>query len=226
MLKHFHCLKKIPGQNLGIFFLGCSLIIISNFTSVHSGQTKKYLIAPPQGIERLSFGFQEVMADTLWIRAIQDFDYCDQPITAKLCKGQSWLYQMLDVTTGLSPHFRMPYATGAVALSVIITDVDGASKLFDKGVAAFPKDWSIAYRAAYHYLYEVQNKKRSAELLLQASENGGPEWLRSLASRLYVDSGNTELAEALLRDMIQQKADPELIKRMQQKIDSIKKNRQ
>lgn len=213
---------KMPGISLGVFVFAILLIGYSKHFMQPLVPAQKNLIAPPQGLEHFSFGFQETIADSLWIRSIQDFDYCDQPMTAKQCKGNSWLYQMLDVTTSLSPRFRMPYATGALALTILITDVDGATKLFDKGVEAFPNDWPIAYRAAYHYLYEVDDKKHAADLLLRAAKNGGPKWLPSLANRLYVDTGNTELAEALLRDMIQQNADPQLIKRIEEKIDSTK----
>ncbi len=115
---------------------------------------------------------------------------------------------------------------GGLALSVLVSDINGASKIFDKGVKAFPHDWNLLYKAGYHYLYEVKDKKRAAELLLQSFQNGGPFWLASLANRLYVDSGDTAAAEALIQQMIREEKDPQLIKRMQQKLDSIKKKSQ
>ncbi|KYG63039.1 hypothetical protein AZI87_16340 [Bdellovibrio bacteriovorus] len=162
------------------------------------------------------------MADLFWIRAVQDFDYCDQQIAQNVCRNNSWLYSMLDTITNLAPKFRIPYAAGALALTVIITDVDGATKIFEKGVKEFPNDWRISYRAAYHYLYEVKDNKRAAELLIQAGKNGAPPWVFTLAGRLYSDSGNMELAEALLQEMKDTQQDPTLIKRLQDKIDSMK----
>lgn len=219
--KHSLVQAKISGLLLGVFaFLSISL------SQIHSSQNinvPKNLIPPPLMVERISFGYQEVIADLFWIRAIQDLDYCDKPIAEKVCRNNSWLFQMLDAVTNLSPQFRIPYAAGALALTIIITDIDGATKIFDKGVKAFPKDWPILYRAAYHYLYEVKDKKRAAELLIQAGQNGAPPWVFSLAGRLYSDSGNLELAESLLEEMIQTKQDPSLIKRLQDKINSMKK---
>ncbi|MFM6926923.1 MAG: hypothetical protein ACKOX6_00575, partial [Bdellovibrio sp.] len=132
------------------------------------------------------------------------------------------LYKMLDSITNLSPHFRMPYATGGLALSVIISDIEGATKIFDKGAQAFSHDWPILYRAAYHYLYEVNDKKRAAELLIQAGKNGAPQWVFTLAGRLYSDSGNLDLAKALLQEMKNSKQDPTLIERLEKKIESMK----
>ncbi|MGZ3784200.1 MAG: tetratricopeptide repeat protein [Bdellovibrio sp.] len=184
---------------------------------------QRVMVSPPALLEKFSFGYQEVIADILWIRAIQDFDYCEMKISTSVCKSNSWLFKMIDTVTNLSPQFRIPYAAGGLALTIIISDIDGATKIFEKGVKAFPKDWPILYRAAYHYLYEVKDKKRAAELLIQAGQNGAPPWVFSLAGRLYSDSGYIELAQSLLNEMIQTKQDPGLIKRLEDKINSMKK---
>ncbi|MEK2644826.1 tetratricopeptide repeat protein [Bdellovibrio sp. BCCA] len=212
--------NKIPSIVLGIFSL--LLIFLSNSLRENEGARSRHLIAPPPQLEKFSFGFQESIADLIWIRAIQDFDYCEAEITERTCQNNSWLYKMLNTVTNLSPNFRAPYASGALALTVIITDIDGATKIFDKGVQAFPHDWPILYRAAYHYLYEVKDKKRAAELLIQAGEHGAPSWVFTLAGRLYSDAGQMELAEKLLREMIRNEQDPTLIKRLQDKINSMK----
>ncbi len=217
-------IQKIPSLVLGIFAIG---LIVS--TSVRFSATRKIErkpIAPPPYIERMSFGFQEVTADVLWIRTIQDFDYCDQRIAAKICANNSWLYKMLDAVTNLSPHFRTPYAAGALALTVLISDIEGATKIFDKGVKEFPQDWPILYRAAYHYLYEVKDKKRAAELLIQAGQNGAPPWVFSLAGRLYSDSGHLDLAQSLLAEMKRTNQDPVIIQRLEDKIESLKSSAQ
>lgn len=211
---------KIPSVLLGIFAL--AVLIFSQFFAASSLKKERALIAPPPNLQHFTFGYSESMADLFWIRAVQDFDYCDQQIAQNVCRNNSWLYSMLDTITNLAPKFRIPYAAGALALTVIITDVDGATKIFEKGVKEFPNDWRISYRAAYHYLYEVKDNKRAAELLIQAGKNGAPSWVFTLAGRLYSDSGNMELAEALLQEMKDTQQDPTLIKRLQDKIDSMK----
>lgn len=213
--------NKIPSLVLGIFsFL---LIAVTQTSKVATQKPAPTFIAPPEQLERFVFGYQEVVANFLWIRAIQDFDYCDTKLAKHLCQGNSWLYKMLNTVTDLSPHFRMPYASGALALTVIISDYDGATKLFEKGVKAFPKDWPILYRAAYHYLYEVKDTQRAAELLIAAADNGAPPWLYTLAGRLYSDAGHLELAESLLAQMKASGQEDQFVQRLQDKIDSLKK---
>lgn len=189
--------QKTPRILLGVF-----LILLYFWSTKHSvGWTpdRKYS-APPKNLVHLSFGFSEVMADSFWLRSIQDFDYCENQIEKHLCSGQGWLFQILDVTTDLSPKFRMPLAAGPLALSIIISDIEGASKLFDKAALRFPKDWPILYRAAYHSLYEEKNNSKAAGLLIRAAQNGAPQWAYSLAARLYTEDGKRELAERILSE--------------------------
>ncbi len=211
---------KIPSLILGIFAF--TLVLVTQFSYIAPVIPKGSYLAPPPMFEHFTFGYNEIMADSLWIRLLQDLDYCEQTIAENTCKNDSWLYQMVDTVTNLSPKFRVAYAAGGLALTVLITDIDGATKIFDKSVKAFPKDWPILYRAAYHYLYEVKDNKRAAELLIQAAENGAPPWTRTLAGRLYSDSGNIDLAERLLQDMKDSGQDEYLIKRLEQKIQTIK----
>ncbi|MEK2688121.1 hypothetical protein [Bdellovibrio sp. GT3] len=219
------CLKsKIPSILLGIFAF--VLVVGTQQTAVIPVKNvqAKY-IAPPQMLERFAFGYAEVMADTIWIRAVQDMDYCDE-VSGKvgevsICANDSWLYKMIDTITNLSPKFRAPYAVGSLALTILITDVDGATKIFEKAVKEFPTDWPILYRAAYHYMYEVKDNKRAAELLIQAADHGAPPWTRTLAGRLYSDSGNLDLAKSLLQNMKDTNQDEHLIKRLEDKIRSM-----
>lgn len=201
------------------------LVIYSQIYAVKGLLDKpRDLLAPPPGIEHFTFGHKDVSADFLWIRAIQDFDYCDQQIAQNLCVGKGWLYQMLNAITDLSPKFRMPYATGAIALSVMVSDIPGAARIFDKGVEQFPNDWPILYRAGYHYLYEVRDKKKAADLFIRAGRNGGPPWVFSLAGGLYNETNDRGAAEAVLAEMIKTEVDPAIIKRLQEKLENIRAN--
>lgn len=191
----------------------------------------RIFVPPPKGIEHFTFGYRDVLADLIWIRSLQDFDYCEGgPLTkeraeqnaeinkqiysydstlegilaVKLppprCK-KGWLFQMMDAATDLSPKFRMIYRAGAISLSVMVDDREGAAVIFEKGVREFPDDWLIAYRAAYHFLYEMQDAKRAGVYMLQAGRSGAPEWVRSLASRLLEKEGQIELGIRALQEL-------------------------
>ena len=175
-------------------------------------------LTPPQVIKNLSAGLQVQFSDSFWMRAIQDFDFCDQPLNEKECKGQSWLFHVIDLTTDLDGRFLDAYFYGALALSVIISDSQGASRIFDKGVVAFPKEWLMTYAAAYHALYEEKDKLKAARLYAMAADHGAPAWVRVMAGRLALEGGEKEFAEKVLQQMLLVNEDPKLIERLKQKM--------
>ncbi|RYZ70321.1 MAG: hypothetical protein EOP05_13475 [Proteobacteria bacterium] len=122
---------------------------------------------------------------------------------------------MIDAITELAPDFRTAYSSGGVILSVAVDDIAGAAVIYDKAAKKFPTDWQIAFKAAYHYLYEMGNKERAAELMKVSAMNGGPYWLSMLAAKLYSRTGKALLGKAVLEDFLAknpEKADNEAIK--------------
>lgn len=137
-------------KNPSFTLLGFFSFLVLVFSQIYAGKglldKPRELLSPPVGLQHFTFGHNDLTADILWIRTIQDFDYCDHPISENQCKGNSWLYRMLDAVTELSPKFRMPYAMGAVALSVLVSDIEGAAKIFDRGTQEYPNDWPSTLR--------------------------------------------------------------------------------
>jgi hypothetical protein len=219
-------MKSSFHNNPSFTLLGLFSFLLVAFSQLYASkgllERPRDLLSPPPGLEHFAFGHRDSIADVLWIRAIQDFDYCDQSIAKNLCIGKGWLYRMLNTITELSPKFRMPYATGAVALSVLVSDIEGAARIFDKGVLNYPDDWKILYRAGYHYLYEVKNKKKAADLFIRAGRKGAPSWVYSLAGGLYNEANERPIAEALLKEMIESEVDPNIIKRLREKLAVIR----
>lgn len=177
---------------------------------------------PPIGITKLTFGFPVVLADIFWIRSLQGFDYCEAYLAPNVCESKSWLYKNLSVMFTLDPSMQAGfYHTGALALSIVISDIAGASEIFDLGVRKHPKDWKLLYAAAYHALYEEKNKKKAALLYKESSDLGAPDWVSVLAGRLAVDSGDFDYAQKVLQTMIDTNQDEKLIKRLREKIESL-----
>ncbi len=182
----------------------------------------KKMLAPPADIEHFSFGYHEVVADILWMRVLQDFDFCEKQLEENICVGNSWMFRMIDAITNLSPRFRMPYATGSLSLTVLVNDIEGASVIFDKAVKAFPNDWPILYRASYQALIEEKNNEKAAGLMLRAAQNGGPPWLYEASARLYSEEGKMAVAEGILADLKANNESEELIRNMEKKIESLR----
>lgn len=130
---------------------------------------------------------------------------------------------MLDLIMELAPRFHMVAATGPLVLSVIVDDIEGATLLFERALKAFPEDWEIKFRAAYHYMIELENKPRAAELFLQAAEQGAPEWTILLAAKLREQNGEKAVARFILQNFLERQ-DIEIKNRdaAEQKLDSLR----
>ncbi len=198
--------------------IGIGLLSVTQAPS----KTKSYTKFPPQHMTLMSFGYNEVIADTLWMRVIQDFDLCKpnspEGTDQRADCEKGWTFQMLDQITQLSPKFRLAYIYGAVMLTVINEDHGGATILFERGLVNFPTDWSLAYKAAYHYIGEVKNPIRAAELLTIAGNNGAPRWVLSLAGKLYTEAGQAELARAVLLETLERHPDDDFTPRLRQRL--------
>ena len=203
------------------FFLAYFLAAMLLIGYSHYGNPTKIsgfernLIAPPPALKFLHFGFNEVIADMLWIRALQDFDYCESKIDENTCKGNSWLYHMLDTSLTLSPHFYIEAHTGGVALSVLLSDFVGATKFF---VSAFPNDWRILYYAAYHAMREDKNNEKAAAYLIRAARNGGNDWFFNLAVTLYTEAGQQEFGRRVYESLKDSDFEPGFLRRMEKKL--------
>lgn len=212
-------------SNFFILLISLFLFISSVFFIKPIPIKRSDYLTPPTIIQNLLGGLKIQASDSFWLRAVQDFDHCDQPINEKECKGKSWLYEILNLTTDLDRKFIESFYYGGLALTIIISDYPGASKIFDKGVAEFPKAWSLSYAAGYHALFEEKDKLKASRLFLNAAKNGGPAWLQTTAGKLASEGGDNEFAEQILNQMIETSEDPKLVERLQQKLNESKQRK-
>lgn len=199
-------------------FVGANILKEASKTATQ----ENYLVPPPEYVEYFHFGFRESLADSFWLRWIQDSDTCQTYLAPviynseqknkglptndlvsiprhKVCDN-SWTFKMLDAVTKLSPKFEMPYLAGASALAILVEDYVGAGVIYERGLREYPKNWQLLYRAAFHFQFNMKDLPRAADLLVQAADFGGPLWIRSLASRLYSKAGQVEMGLSVLVD--------------------------
>jgi hypothetical protein len=208
-------------MNFFFVILSASLIVFSQFRNImQNTNLKRELISPPAYLEFFSFGYQMPVADSLWLRAIQDFDYCEKKNGENECIGNGWLSRTLDAVTNLAPDYLIAYRAGGLALTIVISDYPGASKIFDKGVKLFPNDRKLLYSAAYHAMIEEKNYEKAGYLFAQAARNGAPDWAYSLAVSLYTKAGRNELGQKLYQELYQTEIDEKILERIKSKLNS------
>ena len=182
-------------------------------------------VAPPLEIQNLTAGFNGQLADFFWLRAVQDMDYCEQIINKTECVGKSWLFNMINLIVELDRKFKEAYYYGGLSLTVLISDYQGASIIFDKGVSEFNEEWPLLYAAGYHALIEEKNKLKASKLYLAAVDNGAPSWVRLTAGRLASEGGDEKTAKEILQQLIELESDPRWIDKLKKKIAQIDKNK-
>ena len=148
---------------------------------------KPYYFAPPDIIRHFAFGYNDLYADLLWIRYIQDADYCNYEQGIPVYDGQTkyfcdrgWAYHMAHAITELAPRFKKPYIVSATLMGVIMNDKEGTRLILEKAMKHFPEDWDVFFHAGHHFLIELDQGEQAAEYLLKAARLGGPIWLYSL----------------------------------------------
>ena len=174
---------------------------------------KPFYFAPPEVIKRFSFGFDDLYADILWMRLIQNIDFCSSKKGIPIYDGQTkyqcekgWSYKMTSAITELAPRFLTPYEIAGSIMSVIMGDKLGAKKIYDKALKVFPNHWQIHFSASYHYLVELKEEEKAAKLLIKTADLGGPLWLYALAAKTYQKKGQLLLAKEILSQAL--KKDP------------------
>ena len=237
----FNMIQKLALPVVTLIFFGLTIFLSSPSTST---SVNKFLSPPPEGAEYFHFGFRESMADSFWLRWIQDSDVCqtygeaksvgdEHKDTDKLTANprhkncdQSWGYKMLDVVSKLAPRFSMVYWAGAPTLSILVEDYEGSTALYERGLKVYPNDWKLLYRAAYHFQFDKKDLPRAAELLNRAGDNGAPIWVKSLAARLYTAAGQLELGVSTLEAYKKTLTDDAAIKKVDARIQELRRQLQ
>src|SRR5436190_6760490 len=161
-----------------------------------SGAYDETLLYVPSGaaVARLGLGYDALLSDIYWIRAVQYFGGRTLAERARL--DHDLLYPLLDITTTLDPWFNLAYRYGAIFVA------EGAPKpgrpdlaiaLLEKAIRAMPERWQYRYDIAFiHYRWR-HDFHAASEWFRKASEvPGSPEWLPGLAAITLAQGGNRE----------------------------------
>ena len=203
-----------------LLVIGCVNAIVVTSNNKGTTDNLKLLLYPPSNIERFSFGHNYSLGDLTWLRTVQDFESCKplvrsgEPLDNENICSLGWLYQMLETVTNYNPHFYLAYSLGGISLMIIVRDLEGAYKLFSKGVKNFPNDWILRYRLGSHCLLFLDRKEEAAEHFKIAAKNGAPDWLYATAARLLTASGKEEFAQKFYQELKESGVRPSILDRV------------
>jgi tetratricopeptide (TPR) repeat protein len=193
-------------------------------------QTEEILFLPSgQSVKKLSLGFESLVADIYWIRAVQ---YYGGGRIEDPTRNMNLLFPLLDITTTLDPAMIPVYQFGAVFLSepkpIGAEDPGAAIALLRKGIAANPGEKNLYLSLGFVYYWQLKDYKRAAGVFLEGSEHEqGTPWLRNLAAdtmarggdrvtsrhlweQIYNSSPNRRSRENALAHLLELKAEEEI----------------
>jgi hypothetical protein len=224
-------------KDFTILIIAASIILWLNLNENQAGhstvlenQTHRLFVSPPKYLKYFTFGYNDVVADSMWVRINQDFGLCEQKLNKDGIRtgaghvadcNKGWSYQMTKSIIELAPRNRITYYIGATVLNVIADDIAGAKEIFDLATERFPKDYEILFRAATFYLTELGEKKRAAELFQASAENGAPGWIMSLSAKLYSEEGGLLYARQMLLDFLEKNPNPKWVERIRTRLKDI-----
>lgn len=180
---------------------------------------ERYPTFNAETIKLLSFGYERVLSNLLWIRFI-----LQTPPERVPPNELSWIYFDLDTITNIDPEFLPAFEIGGLFLSVITTDKIGAERLFKKGIELHPDNWRVRVNLAYHYKFELDQADLAGEQYLIASKiKGAPEIVSILAARHLSKTDSPLASIKLLEELQKNTPQPQMKKFLQERIDMWKK---
>jgi hypothetical protein len=156
------------------------------------GTAVRSLMHLPDGevLKFVSLGYQNVVADLIWLRIIQVFG--DRTVTED---GYNWIYNALDAVTTLDPQFVQAYLAGSMTLTVMADHVEQSNRILEKGIAADLEEWRIPFTLGFNYFNFLRDYRHAAKYVeMAATMPGTPDWLPLLAARLHVQADDPQLA--------------------------------
>ncbi len=196
---------------LAIF--GVSNFLENRHSVLRDGHLDEDLSLQGAKLKGFAFGFEGLLADWYWIRALQ---YIGAKIV-NIPSGQRFslenlkplnprlLYPLLDNAATLDPKFLEVYSYGALVLPAI--DKEQALKLTKKGILHNPREWRL-YQHLGFINWRLSKYDEAAESYEKgAMIEGAADFMKLMAARMRSEGGSRETAKQIYRQMFNESKD-------------------
>ena len=155
-------------------------------------------ISSPKVLKRLSLGYDGLLADIYWTRAVQYFGSHHANGTGEY----ELLAPLLKITTALDPQLMPAYEFGSSFLSP--KPPDGAGKpqeavdLVEYGIRHNPDDWHLYFSLGFIYYTEMHDPAKAADVFRRGSQlPDAHPWLKILAAQMAGTAGDVKTARMM-----------------------------
>lgn len=176
-------------------------------------KNEELLVRSGPMLKKLSLGYDSLLADIYWTRAVQ---YFGSGVQAHKM-NYDLLDPLLDITVTLDPQLMIAYRFGAIFLSENPPGgagrPDQAVDLVRRGIAANPDEWRLYQDLGFIYYAHLKDYKKASEAFLEGSRN--PKalvWMRVMAARV-AESGESPATSRLIWAQIYDTTRDEAVRR-------------
>jgi tetratricopeptide (TPR) repeat protein len=166
-------------------------------------------IPSPKILKRLSLGYDGLLADIYWTRAVQYFGGRHHAHAKRF----ELLAPLLEITTALDPHLTVAYEFGANFLAPRPPNGGGmperAIELEQFGIRNNPDDWHLYYDLGFIYYTELHDYSQAAKAFARGSTvPGAHPFLKIMAAQMAQHGGEVEMARLMWATTYQSTTDP------------------
>jgi hypothetical protein len=180
--------------------MASAVLLLRHIDRMRSAATLEEVlyIPSPKILKRMSLGYNGLLADVYWTRAVQYFGWKHR---AKAMQYQL-LAPLLDITTELDPHLIVAYQFGAAFLGQKPPEGAGeparAVALVERGIQANPGRWQLYYELGFLQYMELHDPAAAARAFVRGSQiPGSHPFLKVLAAAMAQHAGEVQTARIL-----------------------------
>jgi tetratricopeptide (TPR) repeat protein len=214
--------RSIP---LAVFLAVVSLtaIVHARIPSKPKALEGEAFVPRPQVAKLASLGFDSLLSDFHWLRAVQVAGGGDSDPT----QHAEHLGRLIDVVTSLDPWVDHPYRFAAIWMTDTEERVREANRLLRRGIEHHPEDWRGYFYLGFNHFFYLGENQQAAQVLEQAIQRpGAPRYLPRLVARLRAEGADLDAAEVFLRELLRNAPDEYAQAEYQGALDEIEVERQ
>ncbi len=183
-----------------VLSLAGSGLMLRRVDELRSGATLEEVlyVTSPQAVKRMSLGYDGLMADIYWTRAVQYFGRKHQARDRRY----DLLAPLLEITVTLDPQLIPAYEFGSIFLAQQPPEgaglPDTAVAFVERGIRENPNEWRLYYHLGFIHYVERKDYRAAAATFQRGSEvPGAHPWMRVLAAAMAQFGGDTRTARFL-----------------------------
>lgn len=189
--------------------LAGSMMTLRPLDSLRADSSMEEVLYIPSAkvLQRLSFGYDGLMADIYWTRTVQYFGNLHH----RKARQYDLLCPLLDITTTLDPHLLVAFQFGSIFLSQKPPEGAGqpekAIKIVNRGIAANPSDWQLYYNLGFIYYNMKDYAGASRAFGAGAQVPGASPYLKALQAATAASGGSPETARLIWSEIYRTSTD-------------------